>query len=234
MTVDWEEGASVFRRSGNNMAAGSLRCGTGRRAEVPGGPGWRPHRVQEVDGEFEQVVSRHYADVYRFALSLAREAAEAADLTQETFLRYAQKGAQLRDTDRVKAWLLTVAFREHTRRRRRARRFRHEDWEEVESELPVTPPMTLSGVDGEAVMRALRGLDEAFRAPLALFYLEDYSYREIAAILEIPVGTVMSRLSRGKAQLKAVLADAIAGGNPQGVPRELWASGVESSRSDRP
>ena len=63
---------------------------------------------------------------------------------------------------------------------------------------------------------ALQEVDEIFRAPLTLFYLEELSYAEIAAALEVPIGTVMSRLSRGKAQLRGVLAKA-----GSGVPGEL-------------
>jgi RNA polymerase sigma-70 factor (ECF subfamily) len=61
------------------------------------------------------------------------------------------------------------------------------------------------------VVAALTSVDEVFRAPLSLFYLEELSYQEIATVLEIPIGTVMSRLSRGKAQLRQLLLDAKAG-----------------------
>jgi len=60
-------------------------------------------------------------------------------------------------------------------------------------------------LDGATVMAALQRLEETYRAPLALFYLEDHSYREIAEILEVPIGTVMSRISRGKALLRATV-----------------------------
>jgi RNA polymerase sigma-70 factor (ECF subfamily) len=61
-------------------------------------------------------------------------------------------------------------------------------------------------MDGAMVLEALGQVDEVFRAPLTLFYVEDFSYVEIAAALEVPLGTIMSRLSRGKAQLRAALA----------------------------
>jgi len=67
-------------------------------------------------------------------------------------------------------------------------------------------PETVASMDGGVVMAALQEVDEIFRAPLTLFYLEELSYQEIAEALDVPAGTVMSRLSRGKAQLRARLA----------------------------
>ncbi len=67
-------------------------------------------------------------------------------------------------------------------------------------------PEAVASMDGGVVMAALQEVDEIFRAPLTLFYLEELSYQEIAEALDVPAGTVMSRLSRGKAQLRARLA----------------------------
>jgi RNA polymerase sigma-70 factor (ECF subfamily) len=73
-------------------------------------------------------------------------------------------------------------------------------------------------MDGAVVMAALQEVDEIFRGPLTLFYLEDLSYQEIAGALDVPVGTVMSRLSRGKAQLRARLASRSTTNSPVVVP----------------
>ena len=68
-------------------------------------------------------------------------------------------------------------------------------------------PVAADRLDGDAVVHALLDLQEIYRAPLSLFYLQEHSYREIADILNLPVGTVMSRISRGKAQLRKQLVD---------------------------
>jgi RNA polymerase sigma-70 factor (ECF subfamily) len=69
-----------------------------------------------------------------------------------------------------------------------------------DDDLPISP--NVSTFDAGTVLEALRKIEEPFRSALTLFYLEQFSYQEIADVLEVPVGTVMSRLSRGKAQLR--------------------------------
>lgn len=156
---------------------------------------------------FVQLVDAHYTPLYRFALSLARNSADAGDLVQQTFFIWATKGASLRETAKAKSWLFTTLYREFLRGRRRGgRETSIEDLPAGESELAAEEVDRVAKMDGATVIAALQQVDENFRAPLTLFYLEDLSYTEIAETLEVPIGTVMSRLSRGKAQLRAALA----------------------------
>lgn len=159
------------------------------------------------DKEFEDLVSAHYENLYRFALSLCHRESEAADLTQQTFLRWAQRGFQLRDRSKAKTWLFTTLYREFLGGQRRTTKFPHVEIEDAGFELPHLESETVNQMDGQSVLAALNTLDETYRAPLMLFYLKDQSYQEIATILDIPIGTVMSRLSRGKEQLRRRLMD---------------------------
>ncbi len=157
------------------------------------------------DLDFESLVLEHHAALYRFALSMCRREPDAADLVQDTFVRWAERGHQLEDPTRVRSWLFTTLFREANARRRRLARFPESPLEEVAADLPDIPPDGPQVADGRAVLDALSRVDDHFRAAVSLFYLEDYSYPEIAAILEIPVGTVKSRIARGMAQLQRLL-----------------------------
>jgi RNA polymerase sigma-70 factor (ECF subfamily) len=157
--------------------------------------------------DFPQLVDTHYRGLYQFALSLARNEADASDLTQETFLRWAEKGSQLRDTSKAKSWLYTTLYRLFLNRQRHVARFPHEELSDVESQLPSVESDAVRHMEGTDVMAALSQIDEVFRTPLVLFYLEDHSYHEIAEILDVPPGTVMSRLWRGKALLRARLEE---------------------------
>jgi len=153
------------------------------------------------DTEFQTLVDAHYAALYRFGLSLAKSQSDAADLTQQTFYLWASKGDQLRDRSKAKSWLFTTLYREFLQRQRREVRFPHVELE-VSQEEPATVAPNFDQLDSAAVLQALSQVEEPFRAPLTLFYLEQFSYAEIAAALEVPIGTVMSRLSRGKNQLR--------------------------------
>lgn len=156
--------------------------------------------------DFEDLVTKHYAALYRFALSLSGKDSDARDLAQQTFYLWATKGHHLRDVSKVKSWLFTTLYREFLQTQRRTTRFPHYELEEMVDELPELTPATVSGVDAASVLGALDQLQPVFRGPVALFYLEDYSYKEIAEILDVPLGTVKSRIARGVAELQTHFA----------------------------
>jgi len=156
---------------------------------------------------FENLVEIYYGPLYRFAMSLTRSESDAGDLVQDTFLAWAAKGHQLKDKSKVKAWLFTTLHRRFLETQRRATRFPHLPVEQAEEELPNVDPALVELLDGHTVVQMLGRVDPQFQAAVALFYLEDYSYNEIAEIIEAPLGTVKSRIARGLAQLRALVMD---------------------------
>jgi RNA polymerase sigma-70 factor (ECF subfamily) len=162
--------------------------------------------------DFESLVARFYAPLYQFAFSLTRSEPDACDLTQQTFTIWATKGHQLRDASKVKTWLFTTLHREYLALRRRQTRFPHFDLETAADELPAVLPASANRLDAAKALDALARVDEPFQAPVALFYLQDCSYNEIAEILNVPLGTVKSRLARGLGQLQHLLARDFAAG----------------------
>ena len=153
--------------------------------------------------EFEELVDAHYQALYRFAMSLARDSATACDLVQETFCIWASKGDQLRDRSKAKTWLFTTLHREFLSLRRRSSKFSDEPLDAETAEAIHSPEEDADRqLDGQRALELLAGLDETYRAPVALFYLQQHSYKDIAEILDVPIGTVMSRLSRGKELLR--------------------------------
>jgi RNA polymerase sigma factor (sigma-70 family) len=178
-----------------------------------------PEREQSADCcvdddglSFEQLVELYYQPLYRFALGLSGRENDAWDLTQQTFYRWATKQHQLLDRSKAKSWLFTTLHREFLNSLRRQTRFPHLDIETTNHELPPVPPTAEAEADTDIVREALARVEEPFRSPLVLFYLEEHSYKEIAEILGVPAGTVMSRISRGKALLRQLLADKPLGG----------------------
>ena len=160
------------------------------------------------DSTFEEIVNAHYQGLYRFAFSLAHSEAQACDLTQETFRKFAVKASQIDSPSKVKTWLFTTLYREFIDGHRRDSRLQPLDTEEHEISTVVEADQA-DKFDGTVAREALSKIDEAFRAPLVLFYLQDHSYREIADILGVPLGTVMSRISRGRALLREILTDRV-------------------------
>ncbi len=164
-------------------------------------------RVTVSQPSFEQIVDAHYQGLFRFAMSMCRREATAQDLVQQTFLQWAKKGHTLRDAARVKTWLFTTIYREWLGIARREKKY-----EEVEFEPDHHGATTQHQDDGEnprvdsaTLQTALAELEPNYRAPLVLFYLKELSYRDIAETLGVPIGTVMSRLSRAKDSLRTIL-----------------------------
>jgi RNA polymerase sigma-70 factor (ECF subfamily) len=173
---------------------------------------------------FARLVDAHYAALYRFALSLARSAADASDLTQQTFYIWATKGSGLRDLEKARTWLFTTLYREFIRTRRRDGRISSiEDLPPGDQDPPDLAADDVARLDNQLVMDALQEVDETFRAPLTLFYLKDLSYQEIATILDVPIGTIMSRLSRGKAHLREALQRRLQGAKVIEFPQQRRA-----------
>jgi RNA polymerase sigma-70 factor (ECF subfamily) len=161
-----------------------------------------------ADLEFENLVSLYYRDLYRFGFSLAGSEADAADLTQETFYIWARKGHQLNDPANVKGWLFTTLHRQFLKICRRRKRFADEPIEESTHDLPDVPVDCVDRIDSRTLVRMLAEIDEDFRAPLVLYYMEDFSYKQIADVLAVPLGTVQSRIARAKMQLLRRLSEA--------------------------
>ena len=164
--------------------------------------------------DLRAIVSEYYADLYRFGLALAKNESEAADLTQETFLILAKHKEQIREPETIKSWLFTTLRREFLRKVRTPAA--HPEVEPGERESQAIEPNVLRSMEAKTALAALHMVEENYRTVLELFYLGDLSYKEISATLGVPIGTVMSRLSRAKEQLGRALATALVG-DPQKI-----------------
>lgn len=153
---------------------------------------------------FEDLVSAYYQPLYRFGYSLSKSEHEASDLAQQTFFIYAEKGSALRDKSKVKSWLFTTLYREFLKRKKRDQRIDHHEPEMLEIMGGSVGSRIARSLDASLAVEALNEVDEVYRIPVSLFYLKELSYKEIADVLDVPIGTVMSRLSRGKSQLKEI------------------------------
>ena len=160
-----------------------------------------------ADPEFEKLVQLYYRDLYRFGFSLTGSEADACDLTQETFYIWAKKGHELKDPTSVKRWLFTTLHRKFLQVCRRRDRFSHEPINEAAQDLPHVAAEVVNRIDAQTLVAALDQIDEDSRTPLVLYYIEDLSYKEIGDTLEIPLGTVQSRIARAKIKLFQLLAE---------------------------
>ena len=162
--------------------------------------------AQEAEALLRQLITAHSGPLYRYAYRLTGQGADAEDLTQQAFLLAQQNLHQLREIDRAAAWLFAIVrscFLKACRKRKPAAQLGEWDLNEVPGDSPE-----IDRVDQEALSKALAELPDEFRLVVLMFYFEDLSYKEIAEQLELPIGTVMSRLSRAKTHLRRRLAEA--------------------------
>ena len=168
--------------------------------------------TREGDMRFEAEALPYIDDVYRFALSLTRDAADADDVVQETFLRAYRSWHTFQPGSDARRWLFTITRNVFLRARERERK--HVDVEDGDLEALTTfnahgdtvrdgSDQILSRIDLQpALKRALDELDEPFKSAVLLVDLEDQSYEAASQILGVPIGTVRSRLFRGRRVLQ--------------------------------
>lgn len=165
------------------------------------------HRYGDAQA-FEEIYQRFGEMVYNLALRLSGDADEAADLSQEVFLRVFRHLAKFRGSSALKTWIYRVALN-HCRSRLGRRRPLLPLPDRVEDSLvdPRRGPeeRTLADDAGLQVERALARLTPVFREAVVLRDLEDLSYDEIAVVLGVRIGTVRSRIARGREQLREIM-----------------------------
>ena len=174
----------------------------------------------EARRRFEELALPHLASVYRLAVRLTGGAQDAEDLVQETYLKALRAFPGLREPERVRPWLFQILNRLVLDRHRggtrevavgdlgEVDRFSLYDliWDEDPFPYSDRPHEDfLAQFDDEEVRRALLALPEAYRLPLLLLYVDELSYKGLAKVLGCPIGTVMSRLHRGRKILEREL-----------------------------
>jgi RNA polymerase sigma-70 factor (ECF subfamily) len=160
---------------------------------------------------FAEVVERHYRPIYRQLWHLCGDADTAADLTQETFVQAWKSLRTFEGRSALHTWLYTIAVRVWRRTRDDSRTTYvplDEIAETLSDPMPGPPEAFTRHALQEEVQDALLALPAAYRETLVLFYLQGLKYHEIAEALDIPLGTVKSRLHAGLKRMKAVLETA--------------------------
>lgn len=152
---------------------------------------------------FAEWVKQFQPFLFRAAWTLLGERSAAQDLVQETFAIAWRARHQLRESDAARAWLYQILRREAIRYWRE-----QEPWEEWHDEICEAVPGNIVATDEQLeVLEALQKLSLPHREVLTLFYLTDMSYEQLAIALEIPEGTVMSRLNRARSALRLALEE---------------------------
>jgi RNA polymerase sigma-70 factor (ECF subfamily) len=159
---------------------------------------------------FEAEALPHVDRLFRLAMWMERDRQEAEDLVQETLIQALNSFHRFTAGTNCKAWLIAILHHVRSNRRRaKQRRPEVEDPDDrIAQTVPADPPIPQQITD-EDILAALRGIPEAYHDIILLCDVEGMTYKEIAEALAIPIGTVMSRLHRGRALLRARLDPAV-------------------------
>lgn len=182
--------------------------GEGRNTETLSARAEKKEVIRHMEPvSFEQLMTEHYNTLLRIAIQHTGNRAEAEDIVQDTFLRLLESGKQFRDHEHAKAFLIRAAINrcfDYLKSARRTRNIALTDAEEH------TLPPDSGGFRSEetlAVLEAVQRLRPEYRNVIYLYYYEEYSIKEIAAILKKSSNTVSSWLTRARKQLKEVMQD---------------------------
>lgn len=157
--------------------------------------------------EFESAALPHLPDLFRSAVRLAGDRAQAEDVVQEAYLQAWKSFHRFTPGTNCRAWLFKILMNTMHHHRRKWFNFRsvQESGADIENTVMYAAPVPEKVTD-EGVLAALDRVPTEFRTVVVLADVEEFSYKEIANLLEIPIGTVMSRLSRGRKLLRELLA----------------------------
>ena len=157
---------------------------------------------------FEAEALPHLSDLFRVAMWLLKDRSEAEDLVQDTFTQALQSFHRFEKGTNCRAWLIRILFHINSNHRRAKARLQLViDIDERIAETLAFDPPTPQGLTEEEVLRALSSLPSQFEEVVLLSDIEDMTYKEIAKTLGVPIGTVMSRLHRGRRMMRAQLAN---------------------------
>jgi RNA polymerase sigma-70 factor (ECF subfamily) len=175
-------------------------------------------------GRFEAEAMPHLHDIFRTAYRLLGDRARAEDVSQEVFLQAWKSFARFEAGTNCRAWLFKILF--HCVHHHRRKWFRFPSLSQSEEMLEATvaySPPVLDRLTDQEILAALAGIPRDYRTVVLLVDVEEFAYKEAADILAVPIGTVMSRLSRGRRLLKEQLA---------GVARSYGIGGTAKEGTD--
>jgi len=157
--------------------------------------------------EFEEVALPHLKELYRTAARLLGDGAKAEDVVQETYLQAWKSFARFEPGTNCRAWLFKILVNTiHHHRRSWFNLRRVPESEEILEQTAACAPAVPERLAEGEILRALDGLPADYRAAVLMADVQEFSYKEIAGVLDVPIGTVMSRLSRGRKMLREQLS----------------------------